>query len=67
MKVIQMSETRFNELFTHTLNQLKLRLLDDGTINATLNSQVDVDRYIQQLHRHFHYEVVHLKRKLEEA
>lgn len=67
MKVIQVPESRFNELFTHTLNQLKLRLLDDGTINATLNSQVDVDRYIQQLHRQFHYEVVQLQRKLEDA
>ncbi len=67
MKVIQISETRFNELFTHTLNQLKLKELEGGSINITLNSQPDVDNFIQNLHRLFHYEVVNLQRKLEDS
>ena len=67
MKVIQISETRFNELFGNTLDILELRKLGNGTIDVNLNSQVDVSNFIRQLHRQFHYEVVQLKRKLEES
>ncbi len=65
MKVIQVTEERFNELFQHTLDKLKLKSLENGSINVRLNSQPDVDNFINQLHRQFHYEVVMLQRTLE--
>ena len=65
MKVIQISEERFNELFQQCLDKLKLRSLQEGSINVRLNSQPDVDNFINQLHRQFHYEVVSLQRELE--
>jgi hypothetical protein len=65
MKVIQITEDRFNELFKAALDKLKLRSLETGSINVRLNSQPDVDNFINQLHRQFHYEVVTLQRELE--
>lgn len=65
MEVIQVSKERFDELFQVTLDKLKLDSLQDGTINVRLNSQPDVDNFIMQLHRRFHYEVVSLQRELE--
>jgi|GEM_PF-2817704 len=65
MKIIQITEDRFNELFQYTLNNLKLKSLETGSINVDLNSQSDVDNFIRQLHRQFHYEVVSLQRELE--
>ena len=65
MEVIQISKDRFNELFDTTLKKLKLKSLENGSINVRLNSQPDVDNFINQLHRQFHYEVVVLQRELE--
>jgi len=65
MKVIQITEERFDELFKAALDKLKLKSLENGSINVRLNSQPDVDNFINQLHRQFHYEVVMLQRELE--
>jgi hypothetical protein len=65
MEVIQISKERFDELFKTTLNKLELDSLQGGIINVNLNSQYDVDNFIRNLHRQFHYEVVSLQRDLE--
>lgn len=65
MKVIQIREDQFKDAFQATLNTLEKVSLQEGCINVTLNSQVDVENFIRQLHRRFHYEVVTLQRKLE--
>jgi hypothetical protein len=65
MKIIQITEDQFNNEFSVTLDKLELKSLGTGTIDVNLNSQPDVDNFIRQLHRSFHYEIVQLKRKLE--
>jgi hypothetical protein len=65
MQVIQVSKDRFEKAFTSTLNKLELISKKEGTVNVKLNSQTEVDNFIKQLHRKFHYEVVSLKKELE--
>ena len=65
MKVIQIREDQFKDAFDATLNALENKSLNEGSVNVNLNSQPDVDNFIRQLYRKFHYEVVTLQHKLE--
>ncbi len=65
MILIQIRSDQFKDAFQATLDKLKLVKLREGTINVNLNDQVEVDRFISNLHRLFHYEVVNLQHKLE--
>ena len=65
MKVIQIREDQFKDAFDATLTKLEKTSLKQGCINVRLNSQTDVENFIRNLHRSFHYEVVTLQHKLE--
>ncbi len=65
MEAIQIRKDLFDDAFKTTLDKLKLDFKNDQSINVRLNDQVEVDRFINNLHRKFHYEVVSLQRKLE--
>jgi hypothetical protein len=67
VKMIQIRQKTFNELFNATLDKLELISEKEGTINVNLNSQFEVDTFIKTLYRRFHYEVAQLKRSLEDG
>ena len=65
MQVIQVKKEAFDRNFKTTLDKLKLINLQEGSINPDLNNPAEVIRFIDGLHRKFHYEVCMLKERLE--
>ncbi|MCP3924857.1 MAG: hypothetical protein GY714_19945 [Desulfobacterales bacterium] len=64
MRVIQIEESKFNELFANLRKDLELKKF---TCRELIDPRDQIDTMSHEMHRHFNYHICKFKDKLEEG